>query len=122
MFLHELASIQTATSFAFSAENPSGKKGGGSQGKPWDKLSPCTSVTPGETIVLAETDGPGVIQSMWFGSLPFEKTERCHLRREPDAVIPPVQIRGGGAPSRSIRTPSRRDPIIGNWQLPSAVA
>ena len=50
-----------------NAENPTGAKGGGSKGKPWEKLSPARVVAPGETLVLAETDGPGVIQSMWFG-------------------------------------------------------
>ncbi|MCY2930136.1 MAG: DUF2961 domain-containing protein [Planctomycetota bacterium] len=67
MFLDGLARIQDATSFAFSAENPTGAKGGGSKGKPWEKLSPARIVAPGETLVLADTDGPGVIQSMWFG-------------------------------------------------------
>lgn len=54
-------------SYAFSAENPAGLRGGGSKGKPWEKLSPCVTIKPGEEYTLADIDGPGVLQSMWFG-------------------------------------------------------
>jgi hypothetical protein len=67
MFMEDLTKITQATTFAFSAENPTGQKGGGSRGKPWEKLRASISVSPGETIVLADMAGPGVIQSLWFG-------------------------------------------------------
>ena len=53
--------------FAFSPENPTGARGGGSQGAPWEKTRPCVSVKPGETLTLVDTDGPGRIQSIWMG-------------------------------------------------------
>ncbi len=53
--------------YTFSAENPNGTKGGGSKGKPWEKLCPCAYIKPGEEYALVDTDGPGVVQSMWFG-------------------------------------------------------
>lgn len=51
--------------FAFSAENPEGKKNGGS-GLECSKIRPNIKISPGETAVLCDTDGPGVIQHMWF--------------------------------------------------------
>jgi len=54
--------------FGFSAENPTGSRNGGTRGKDCDKLSPCVYVKAGETVPLCETDGPGMITHMWFGS------------------------------------------------------
>lgn len=65
--MEDITRITKSTTFAFSPENYTGKKDGGSTGKPWEKLRPCISVKPGDTAILADTDGPGVIQSMWFG-------------------------------------------------------
>ncbi len=53
-------------SFAFSAENPDGSKGGGSRGKDCEKLNPFIRIQPGETAVLCDQDGPGMISHMWF--------------------------------------------------------
>ncbi len=64
---YNIAKITPAETFCFSPENLLGVKGGGSHGKPWEKLNPCIVLKPGETKVLAEIDGPGEIQSMWFG-------------------------------------------------------
>ena len=52
--------------FAFSAENPTGTRNGGTRGKDCDKLNPCLQIKPGETVVLVDTDGPGMITHMWF--------------------------------------------------------
>jgi len=54
-------------SFACSPENPTGVRGGGANGKPWEKNHPFFPVAAGETLTLMDTDGPGRIQSMWFG-------------------------------------------------------
>lgn len=59
--------IRPYSSFSFSPENTTGEKSGGSRGKPWQKVRPYLVVKPGETITLAEIDGPGKIQSLWFG-------------------------------------------------------
>lgn len=58
--------IQDAESFGFSAENPTGKKGGGT-GKECDKPRACMSVAAGEEVTLAEIDGPGRIEHIWIG-------------------------------------------------------
>ena len=58
--------ISDYQSFAFSAENPTGTRGGGSRGGDCTKLSPTVTIKPGETVTLAEINGSGVIQNMWF--------------------------------------------------------
>jgi hypothetical protein len=52
--------------FAFSAENPTGTKGGGARGGECTKLHPCTLIPKGETLTLVDCEGPGIIQNMWF--------------------------------------------------------
>ena len=52
--------------FAFSAENPTGTRGGGSRGGDCTKLSPTVTIPAGKTVTLVEVDGPGMIQNMWF--------------------------------------------------------
>ena len=51
----------------FSPENINGTPGGGSRGTAMEKINPNISVQPGETITLLDSEGPGIIQSMWFG-------------------------------------------------------
>ena len=58
--------IQDIKTFAFSAENPTGTRGGGSRGGDCTKLRPCIDIHPGETVTLVDTDGPGMIQNIWF--------------------------------------------------------
>ena len=48
--------------FAFSAENQTGTRGGGGRGGDCTKLSPKIRIQPGETAVLVDTEGPGIIQ------------------------------------------------------------
>lgn len=62
-----LGKPNTRSSFTFSPENPAGAKGGGSKGSPKEKLQAFFRVAPGETITLVDVNGPGMIQSMWFG-------------------------------------------------------
>lgn len=58
--------ISDNKTFAFSAENPTGTRGGGSRGGDCTKLRPTVTINPGETVTLVDTDGPGMIQSIWF--------------------------------------------------------
>lgn len=51
-----------------------------------------------------DRDGPVPAYGLNLSSLSFAEARRCHLRQGPDAVIPLVRIRGGGAPSRGIPT------------------
>lgn len=62
-----ITKIMQRTSFGFSAENPNGEKGGGSKGKDCEKLKPCIAIKPGETAVLCNTEGPGMITHIWLG-------------------------------------------------------
>ena len=54
--------------FGFCAENPTGSRNGGTRGGDCDKLNPAAFIKAGETITLCETDGPGMVTHMWFGS------------------------------------------------------
>ena len=65
--MDELYLKKAERTVVFSPENPTGEKGGGSRGKPNEKLRPCIDVAPGETVVLADTDGPGCVRSIWMG-------------------------------------------------------
>ena len=67
MYMENYTKITKATTFAFSPENLTGEKNGGSNGKAWEKLNPYIIVKSGETVMIVDTDGPGMIQSMWFG-------------------------------------------------------
>ena len=52
-------------SFAFSAENSKGIRGGGSPLE-CSKVSPNITIPAGETATLVDVDGPGIVQHMWF--------------------------------------------------------
>lgn len=73
--IHLLSNARTRS---VSAENPSGDKGGGARAEPqpgnpatrlgvgW-KVKPCLNdIASGETVVLADLRGPGVIQHVWI--------------------------------------------------------
>jgi len=76
--LGNLFLLSDAVSRSISAENFSGQKGMGGMatdgigkkyarelGQGW-KISPAVTIKSGECFVLADIDGPGAIQSMWF--------------------------------------------------------
>ncbi|MDO4284822.1 MAG: DUF2961 domain-containing protein [Eubacteriales bacterium] len=54
------------TSFAYSAENPTGERNGGSKGKDCEKMRPCVWIEPGETLTLCDVQGPGMLTHFWF--------------------------------------------------------
>lgn len=62
-----LTRIENFETFAFSAENPTGVRGGGKADHPTDKCSPSLGIEPGETGVLVDCDGPGELRSWWCG-------------------------------------------------------
>ncbi len=85
--LADLSRLTAAQTRSISAENPDGRKGGGAQaippsggkpgsdpwcteaaselGKGW-KVRPCArDFQPGQTLVLADIAGPGLIQHIW---------------------------------------------------------
>ena len=63
MSLYELHPRET---FAFSAENPAGARNGGTRGGDCEKLRPCVSIAPHETLTVADAEGTGMITHMWF--------------------------------------------------------
>ena len=68
----------SARSRSISPENPAGAKGQGGRAEPqptsparelgvgW-KCRPDIAIAPGEEYVLADIEGPGIVQSLWFG-------------------------------------------------------
>ena len=58
-----------------SFENPAGRKGEGGQSNQGRKGAPSRIIKAGETISLAEIEGPGIIRRIW-----------CTVRREPEIV------------------------------------
>jgi hypothetical protein len=72
------------------AENPDGAKGGGAREKPdannaasllgegW-KVRPCITLKAGETVTLADIQGPGVIRHIWITTDP-KAYRGCVLR------------------------------------------
>ncbi len=58
--------VLNSKTFAFSAENPTGVRAGGSRGGDCTKLRPTITIKRGETVTLVDTAGSGIIQSMWF--------------------------------------------------------
>ncbi len=76
--LGNLCRLSDAVTRSISAENPTGEKGKGGMategtgagcaadlGQGW-KVSPSMRVDPGETITLADIEGPGAVQSIWM--------------------------------------------------------
>jgi hypothetical protein len=77
--LGNLFRLSRAKSFSISPENFTGEKGKGGMavdgtgaqcarelGRGW-KISPSVEISPDETFIIAEIEGPGSIQSIWFG-------------------------------------------------------
>jgi len=80
MNLGNLSRLSRAKSRSICAENKNGEKGraamavpeGGSArelGVGW-KVSPCISIPAKTAVTLAEIEGPGAIQQMWFTTFP----------------------------------------------------
>ena len=79
--MNDLTRLRTARTRSISAENPTGGKGLGAQASPGDdgscteaasdlgrgwKVRPCVrNIEPGQTVVLADIEGPGVVQHIW---------------------------------------------------------
>jgi hypothetical protein len=88
--LGSLPLIRDVETRSISAENPDGAKGGGARAAPdpknparelglgW-KVRPCITVKAGETVTLADIEGPGVIRHIWITVRP-EALRSCVLR------------------------------------------
>jgi hypothetical protein len=72
-----LATIKDSETRSISAENPRGERGAGATEVPsptsagsalgtgW-KIRPCITLPKNETVILADVEGPGVIQHIWM--------------------------------------------------------
>ena len=76
--LADLHRLRRGRMRSISAENPTGEPGGGARAEPppghalgsgW-KARPCVRVEPGETAVLADVAGPGVVRHIWMTLFP----------------------------------------------------
>ncbi len=95
--------LSSAETRSISAENPKGERGAGAKavnhlGAGW-KGRPCITLNKGETVVLADVAGPGVIQHIWFTVTDHGPRGRTVLR---DLVL---RIYWDGEPQPSVETP-----------------
>ncbi len=79
--------ITGAQSRAINAENPRGEKGRGGTAAsslgPSRKGSPCLEdIRPGETVTLAEIEGPGVIRHLWMTVTDRTSDADCFVLRD----------------------------------------
>lgn len=80
--LSDISRLVNAQTRSISAENPDGARAGGAKaapgddphctpaasilGKPW-KVRPCLrNILPGQTVTIADVEGPGVVQHIWM--------------------------------------------------------
>jgi len=147
MHLGNLPRISKAKTRSISAENPTGEKGKGAMAEPGDgparelgrgwKCRPCVSIAPGETLTLAEIQGPGAIQSLWLAGkivtrdfvlrIWWDDADRpaveCPL---PDFFASPFALQTPEAPTRGPFTPVNSLPVSVNpcrglncfWEMP----
>ncbi|MFO0547948.1 MAG: glycoside hydrolase family 172 protein [Polyangiaceae bacterium] len=76
LHLGNLSRLSDAETRSISAENPTGEKGKGALevptawgarelGRGW-KVRPCVNIRAGETLTVADIEGPGAIQQIWM--------------------------------------------------------
>lgn len=99
-----VAGLDHWESRSISAENPTGERGQGGRattgtgeaaardlGPGW-KISPSIAIEPGETAVLADIEGPGVLQHIWMSMRP-DRWRSLVLRFSwEDAAQPAVEV------------------------------
>ena len=61
-----LSVLRRRETFAVSAENPTGERNGGTRGGDCEKLRPCVTIGPHETLTAADLSGPGMLTHLWF--------------------------------------------------------
>lgn len=83
--------LQDRQTFAVSAENPTGMRNSGTKARDCEKLNPCISISPGETVTLCDVDGSGIISHMWFtGDIGHHFILRIYWEKEkfPSVEVP----------------------------------
>jgi hypothetical protein len=66
MFLSPSHVDPSLDSRSVTFENPTGARGAGGQTYNGRKGRPSTTIPPGETVVLADLDGPGTLRHLWM--------------------------------------------------------
>jgi hypothetical protein len=87
---------------AVTFENPSGARGAGGSAAHGRKGSPSREISPGETVVLADLEGPGTIRHVWmtFPPRPPEEMRGLFLEvfydgaSEPSVSVPCLDFFG----------------------------
>ncbi|MGD8453401.1 MAG: DUF2961 domain-containing protein [Phycisphaerae bacterium] len=137
--LASLPLLSEAETRSICAENPTGEKGGGARAVPgpsdcasglgpgW-KVRPCIDLEPGQTVVLADIAGAGLIQHIWITA--DVKTYRdCNLRMYWDGeATPSIEVPLGDffACGHALRTKVNSLPVAVNpaggfncyWPMP----
>lgn len=85
--MSDIFRLRNGRSRAINAENPTGEKGKGGMAAshlgPSRKGSPCLkNIMPNETVVLAEMDGPGIIQHIWITVNNKTSDADCYVLRD----------------------------------------
>ena len=109
--LGNLSRLSDAKTYSLSAENVTGEKGKGGMsvdgpsasqaaglGQGW-KVSPYLPIEPGETATLADIEGPGAIQHMWFADTngrDFILRIYWNDQENPSVLTPLPDFFGGG--------------------------
>jgi hypothetical protein len=101
--LGSLPLLSDAETRSISAENPDGGKGAGAQAVPdadsaasmlgqgW-KVRPCITLAPNSTTVLADVDGPGVVQHIWITVHPKAYRDTILRFHWDDEAAPSVEV------------------------------
>jgi hypothetical protein len=134
MNIGNLSRLSSAKTRSISAENPTGEKGKGGMapahpeeparelGVGW-KCSPFTPIQPRETVTLADIEGPGVIQSMWFGgSVTRDMILRVYWDHQPHPSIEVPLCDFFGAPWIKMDEGFLNGPLVRLNSLPVVVA
>ena len=81
---------------AVTFENPTGARGAGGTAHGGRKGAPNRTIQPGETVVLADLEGPGVIRHIWV-TIPVMRPERMRAQT--------IEVRYDGRDEPSIAAP-----------------
>ena len=148
LHLGNLSRLSHAQTRSISAENPTGERAKGGMapadpngparelGQGW-KCAPYVPVPPGTTRVLADIDGPGAIQSMWFGGTIINRESILRFYWDgqdrpsiecpvPDFFASPWAFQDRRAPTRGPFAPVNSLPVAVNpvrgmncfWEMP----
>jgi hypothetical protein len=93
----------TLDSRAATFENPTGGRGAGGTARDGRKGAPSRQIASGETVVLADVDGPGTVRHVWMTFMPSPPTRMVDAAPEAmRAVVLEAFYDGATEPSVSV--------------------